>query len=242
MIWDRQQLKSVIKEKIGEHKFIVVSNREPYIHVYSAGGIKCKTPASGMTTALDPVMSASGGTWVAAGMGEADREVVDGKDRIQVPPEAPSYTLRRVWLSREEANSFYYSYSNEGLWPLCHIVHVRPIFRERDWQIYQAVNRKFADAVLEEIGDDRAFVFIQDYHLALLSAMIKARRPDIIVAQFWHIPWPNPESFRVCPNAAEILDGLLGNDILGFHIRYNCQNFLNYIERFLEAQIERKRL
>lgn len=96
MIWDRQELKSVIREKIGEHKFVVVSNREPYIHIYSAGGIKCITPASGMTTALDPVMTASGGTWVAAGMGEADREVVDAKDRVQVPPDAPAYTLRRV--------------------------------------------------------------------------------------------------------------------------------------------------
>jgi trehalose-6-phosphate synthase len=242
MMWDRQKLKSVIQEKIGEHKFVVVSNREPYIHVYSAGGIKCITPASGMTTALDPVMSASGGTWVAAGMGEADKDVVDGKDRIRVPPEAPSYTLRRVWLSREEANSFYYSYSNEGLWPLCHIVHVRPIFRERDWQIYTAVNRKFADVVLEEIGDDKAFVFIQDYHFALLSAMIKERRPDIVVAQFWHIPWPNPEAFRVCPNAAEILDGLLGNDILGFHIRYHCLNFLDSVDRFLEVRVDRERL
>ena len=242
MIWDRQELKSVIREKIGEHKFVVVSNREPYIHIYSAGGIKCITPASGMTTALDPVMTVSGGTWVAAGMGEADREVVDGKDRVQVPPDAPAYTLRRVWLSREEANAFYYSYSNEGLWPLCHIVHVRPVFREKDWQVYTAVNRRFADVVLEEVGDDTAFVFIQDYHFALLSAMIKEKRPDIIVAQFWHIPWPNPEAFRVCPNAAEILDGLLGNDILGFHIRYDCLNFLDSVDRFLEVRVDRERL
>ncbi len=242
MTWDREGLKSMIKEKIGEHKFIVVSNREPYIHIYSTGGIKVITPASGMTTALDPVMTASGGTWIAAGMGEADREVVDGNDRILVPPEAPSYTLRRVWLSREEANAFYYSYSNEGLWPLCHIVHVRPVFRESDWRIYTAVNQRFADAVLEEVGDDTAFVFIQDYHFALLSAMIKEKRPNIIVAQFWHIPWPNPEAFRVCPNAAEILDGLLGNDILGFHIRYHCMNFLDSVDRFLEVRVDRERL
>ena len=242
MTWDRQGLKEAIREKVGGHKFIVVSNREPYIHIYSSGGIRCIIPASGMTTALDPVMAASGGTWIAAGMGDADREVVDGHDRIRVPPEAPTYTLRRVWLSREEENAFYYSYSNEGLWPLCHIVHVRPVFRESDWQVYVAVNKRFADAVLEEVGDDTAFVFIQDYHFALLSALIKERRPDIVVAQFWHIPWPNSEAFRVCPNAAEILQGLLGNDILGFHIRHHCLNFLDSVDRFLEVRVDRERL
>ena len=242
MTWDREGLREVIREKVGDHKFIVVSNREPYIHVYGPEGVVCTRPASGMTTALDPVMAASGGTWIAAGMGEADREVVDAGDRVRVPPEEPSYTLRRVWLTREEENAFYHSYSNEGLWPLCHIVHVRPIFRERDWRIYAAVNRKFADAVLAEVGGDTAFVFIQDYHFALLSSLIKERRPDIVVAQFWHIPWPNPEAFRVCPNAAEILQGLLGNDILGFHIRHHCLNFLDSVDRFLEARVDRERL
>jgi trehalose-6-phosphate synthase len=242
MTWTKENLRDIVKDKIGTHKFLVVSNREPYIHTYGDNGIRCMTPASGMTVALDPVMRACGGTWLAHGSGDADREVVDGRDHVQVPPENPSYTLRRIWLTKEEEEKFYYGYSNEGLWPLCHIVHVRPVFRERDWHVYKSVNEKFADAVLEEIGDDKGFVFIQDYHFALLPKMIKDRRPDIIVAQFWHVPWPNPESFRVCPHAEDLLWGLLGNDILGFHVRYHCMNFLDSVDRFLEVRVDRERL
>jgi trehalose 6-phosphate synthase len=190
-----------------------------------------------MTVALDPVIRASGGTWIAAGLGDADREVVDARDHVAVPPEEPCYTLRRIWLSKEEEERFYYGYANEGLWPLSHIVHVRPAFREADWRVYKEVNARFADAVLEEIGDQPGFVFIQDYHFALLSRMIREKRPDVVTAQFWHIPWPNPEAFRVCPQATEILEGLLGNDILGFHIRYHCLNFMESVDRFLESRV-----
>lgn len=242
MTWTKENLKDIVRDKIGAHKFLVVSNREPYIHTYGDNGIQCMTPASGMTVALDPVMRACGGTWLAHGSGEADREMVDEHDHVQVPPDNPSYTLRRIWLTKEEEGRFYFGYANEGLWPLCHIVHVRPIFREGDWEAYKSVNEKFADAVIEEIGDDQGFVFIQDYHFSLLSKMIKERRPDIIVAQFWHIPWPNPESFRVCPQGEELLWGLLGNDILGFHVRYHCLNFLDSVDRFLEVRVDRERL
>jgi len=242
MPWNKENLRDIVKEKIGSHKFIVVSNREPYIHSYSESGIQCTTPASGMTVALDPVMRACGGTWIGHGSGDADRDLVDEKDHVQVPPENPLYTLRRVWLTKEEEDKFYYGYSNEGLWPLCHIVHVRPAFRENDWEVYKRINEKFAAAVLEELGDDPGFVFIQDYHFALLSKMIKDRRLDIIVVQFWHIPWPNPEAFRVCPQAEEILWGLLGNDILGFHVRYHAMNFLDSVDRSLEVRVDRERL
>jgi trehalose 6-phosphate synthase len=195
-----------------------------------------------LAVALNPVMMACGGIWIASGTGDADKEVVDEKDHIQVPPDNPKYTLRRVWLNREDSDAFYYGYSNEGLWPLCHIVHVRPTFREKDWEKYKSVNQKFADVVLEELGKEKGFVFIQDYHYALLPRMIKERREDIIVAQFWHIPWPNPEALRVCPHAEEILLGLLGNDIMGFHIRYHCLNFIDSLDRFLEVRVDWERL
>jgi trehalose-6-phosphate synthase len=239
--WNKANLKEIVRDKVGDHKFILVSNREPYIHSYSEEGIRWRTPASGMTVALNPVMMACGGTWIASGQGEADRDVVDEHDHIRVPPDNPNYTLRRVWLSKEEEERFYYGYANEGLWPLCHIVHVRPTFRETDWAAYESVNRRFAEAVLEEMGDDEGFVFIQDYHFALLSRMIKDKRPDIVTAQFWHIPWPNSEAFRICPQAEDLLDGLLGNDILGFHTRYHGFNFLESVERFLEARVDRER-
>ncbi len=242
MPWTKENLKEAVRDKLGEHKFIVVSNREPYIHSYSEEGIQCVTPASGMTVALDPVMKACGGTWVAHGSGEADRDAVDEKDRVQVPPGNPSYTLRRVWLTKEEEQQFYYGYSNEGLWPLCHNVYVRPTFRENDWEVYKKVNEKFAAVILEEMGDENGFVFIQDYHFALLPKLIKEKRPDDVVAHFWHIPWPNPEAFRVCPQAEDLLWGLLGSDILGFHTRYHCLNFLDSVDRFLEVRVDRERL
>jgi trehalose 6-phosphate synthase len=241
MKWSGEQLKRIVGEKLGGHKFIVVSNREPFIHQYSDKGVQCVTPASGMTTALFPILNACGGTWIAHGSGEADRDVVDARDHVAVPPQAPSFTLRRVWLSREEEQGYYYGYANEGLWPLCHIVYVRPTFREDDWKQYVAVNEKFAAAVVEELGDDTGFVFIQDYHFALLPRLIKKQRPDVVVAQFWHIPWPNREVFRVCPQAIEILHGLLGNDLLGFHIRHHSLNFLDTADRFIEARIDYER-
>jgi len=242
MAWTKDNLKDVVREKIGDHKFIVISNREPYIHTYGDGGIQCVTPASGMTTALDPVMQACGGTWIASGSGDADWDVVDDKNHVPVPPWNPSYTLRRVPLTREEEEGYYYGFANEALWPLCHNVYVRPSFRERDWESYRSVNEKFAEVVLDELAGDAGFVFIQDYHFALLSRLIKEKRPEVVVAQFWHIPWPNPESFRVCPQAEEILLGLLGNDILGFHIRYHGLNFLDCADRFIEARVDPERM
>jgi trehalose-6-phosphate synthase len=238
LAWSRETLQATVAEKIEGRKFIVVSNREPYIHEYSNEGIRCITPASGMSAAVDPVIRACGGTWIASGQGEADRDVVDERDHIAVPPADPRYVLRRIWLSKEEEERFYYGYSNEALWPLCHIVHVRPTFREADWKTYQEVNARFADAVVEELAGEPGFVFIQDYHFALLSRLIRDRHPDVVTAQFWHIPWPNPEAFRVCPQATEILEGLLGNDILGFHIRYHALNFMESVDRFLESRID----
>jgi trehalose-6-phosphate synthase len=191
--------------------------------------------------ALDPVMQACGGTWIAHGSGDADKEVVNSENKVNVPPENPMYSLKRVWLTREEEDGYYYGFANEALWPLCHIVYNRPIFRETDWNTYKKVNQLFAKSVLEEVGDGKAFVFIQDYQLALLAKMIKDQNDKIITAQFWHIPWPNPEAFRICPWQDEILKGLLSNDLLGFHIRYHCNNFMDTVARALEARVDTER-
>ena len=197
-------------------------------------------PASGMATALDPMMLACGGTWVAHGSGDADRLTVDADDRVRVPPENPRYTLRRVWLTKEQEEGYYHGLANSGLWPLCHIVFTRPIFDPGHWRAYREVNELFAEAVLEEAGDGPAFVFIQDYHFGLLPRMLKRRNPNLTVAQFWHIPWPNPETFRAFPWKEELLDGLLGNDLLGFHLSYHCQNFLETVDRNLESRTDRE--
>ena len=239
MTWTRENLREQINQRLGSETFVVVSNREPYIHRLEGEEIVCHVPAGGLTVALDPVMRACGGLWVAHGVGEADRQVVDENDHVQVPPDDPSYTLRRVWLTKEEEDGYYDGFANEALWPLCHISYTRPQFNASDWKTYRAVNKKFADAVLDEVRENNAFVFIQDYHFALLSRFLK--RPNIRTAQFWHIPWPNPEAFRICPWAEEILDGLLGNDLLGFHTRYHCQNFLDTVDRMIEARVDYER-
>ena len=227
-----------MKAKLGDTPFIVVSNREPYVHTLENGEIRYHQPASGVITALDPVLQASGGTWIAQGTGEADSMVVDDRDRVAVPPEHPTYSLRRVWLTEQQEQGYYDGFSNDALWPLCHIAYTRPIFRESDWEAYQEVNRQFASCVLEEIGDGTAFVFIQDYHFALLSRYLKEENPSILTAQFWHIPWPNPETFAVCPWQEELLDGLLGNDLLAFHTSYHYNNFLSTVARALEAHVD----
>ena len=201
--------------------------------------MEVSVPPSGLVTALEPVLCACAGTWLAHGNGTADRDNVDRHDRLAVPPDDPRYTLRRVWLTKEEEEGYYYGFANEGLWPLCHIAHTRPIFRAADWKQYQAVNRKFADALLEEMKDsDKPVVLLQDYHFALLPRMIKQKRPDARVAIFWHIPWPNPEGFGICPWQRELVEGLLGADMVGFHIQSHCNNFLQTADRVLESRID----
>jgi trehalose 6-phosphate synthase len=218
---------------------IVVSNREPYIHERKKdGGIVVKRPASGLVTAVEPVMRACSGTWIAHGSGSADRDVVDAHDRVAVPPGHDDYQLRRLWLTAEEEQGYYFGFANEGLWPLCHVAHVRPVFRESDWEAYKAVNQRFADAVVAEARSDDPIVLVQDYHFALLPAMVREKLPQATILTFWHIPWPNPESFGICPWRREILQGMLGSTILGFHTRFHCKNFIETVDRFLEARIE----
>ncbi len=237
--WTAERLAVNIQTRLGNSRLFVVSNREPYIHPRKEKTVEVVIPASGLVTALEPVLRACDGTWIAHGSGNADRETVDAKDRLQVPPEDPLYTLRRVWLNKDEEEGYYYGFSNEGVWPLCHIAHTRPLFRTSDWESYQQVNRKFADAVLAEMKDTkRPVVLVQDYHFALLPQLIKEKRPDARVAIFWHIPWPNPEAFGICPWQRELLDGLLGADLIGFHVQSHCHNFLQTVNRALESRID----
>jgi trehalose 6-phosphate synthase len=241
MAWTRERLEEVARVRLGGAKLVVVANREPYIHVHDGDDICCTRPASGLATALDPVLRACNGIWVAHGSGDADRAVADERGRVAVPPEDPSYLLRRVWLSKEEEEGYYYGFANEALWPLCHIAYTRPRFDAGDWEQYRRVNQKFADAVLDEVPDEPAVVFVQDYHFALLPRLLKAARPDLTLLHFWHIPWPNREVFRHCPWQEELLDGLLGNDLLAFHLQYHCNNFLDTVDRALESKVDLER-
>jgi len=237
-IWTPERLNEEMKQILENKMMVVVSNREPYMHVHAGKEIKCIVPASGMVTAMEPILKACGGLWIASGSGDADRETVDKNDKVQVPPYENKYTLRRVWLTKEQEDHYYYGFSNEGLWPLCHIAHTRPVFRKEDWDYYQEVNELYAEAVVEEIkGQEDPFILVQDYHFALLPKLIKDRRPDAKVAIFWHIPWPNPESFGICPWQKELLSGMLGADLIGFHTQYHCNNFLETVNNSLESRV-----
>jgi trehalose-6-phosphate synthase len=237
-IWTPERLNEEMKQILHKKMMIVVSNREPYMHVHAGKEIKCIVPASGMVTAMEPILKACGGLWIASGSGDADKETVDKNDKVQVPPYEEKYTLKRIWLSKEQENHYYYGFSNEGLWPLCHIAHTRPVFRKEDWDYYKEVNEIFAKAVLEEIkNEEEPFILVQDYHFALLPMLIKEQRPDAKVAIFWHIPWPNPESFGICPWQKELLSGMLGADLIGFHTQYHCNNFLETVNNLLESRV-----
>jgi trehalose 6-phosphate synthase len=241
--WTAERLAVHVRERFGSSRIFVLSNREPYMHIRKGRETVCVVPPSGLVTAVEPVLRACDGVWVAHGSGNEDAQNVDEFDRLRVPPEDPHYSLRRVWLSSEEESGYYDGFANEGLWPLCHIAHTRPIFRASDWECYQQVNEKFATALLDEMdGSVNPIVFVQDYHFALVPRLIKAARPDARVAIFWHIPWPNPEAFGICPWQAELLDGLLGADLIGFHIPLHCNNFLSTVDRVLESRTDREHM
>lgn len=237
--WTPTLLQTILREQLGGDEIMIVSNREPYMHLQQGSAVEVQVPPSGLVTALEPVMRTCSGIWIAHGSGSADRQTVDGRDHVRVPPDEPAYELRRIWLSSEEEAGYYYGFANEGLWPLCHMAYIRPTFRSSDWKHYQAVNRRFAEAVCEEARTRNPLVLVQDYHFALLPRLIKARLPFATVITFWHIPWPNAEQFAICPWGADILEGLLGSDILGFQTPAYCNNFLDSVDRLLEARIDR---
>lgn len=232
-----KDVQGLVKSKLKGYKFIIVSNREPYIHMYTPDGVQVKTPAGGLTAALDPLMQATGGIWVAGGSGDADRENVDAQNRCRVPPANPKYVLKRVWMSKNEVDKFYFGFSNQTLWPLCHNVFREPIFEKSFWNGYKQSNALYAEAVRQETkGIDKAFIWFHDYHLGLAPKMVRNGAPKkqkLVLAHFWHIPWPTWDTFTLLPWAKEILDGMLANDLIGFHLPIYCVNFLASVEKVM---------
>ena len=223
--WDAQTLRELLTSKLASDQVIVVSNRQPFSHDDVAGKATLKQPASGLVTALEPVVRACRGTWIAHGSGEADRHFVDASDRWATPPDNGSYQLRRIWLTAQEQKGYCDGFSNSGLWPLCHMVYVRPAFEELDWRHYQAINRRFANAVVREARGQDPVVLIQDYHLALVPALVRAQLPMATIVSFWHIPWPHAQQMGMCPWMGEIVRGLLGSDIVGLQTQQDARNF-----------------
>jgi trehalose 6-phosphate synthase len=238
--WNPERLRSTLKQHLHGERVVVLANREPYVHEIENGGVRVLHPASGLVTALEPVMRACSGVWVAHGSGSADRQTADARGHLRVPPGEESYALRRVWLTDQEEAGYYYGFSNEGLWPLCHVAHARPAFRAEDWDHYVAVNQKFADAVAEEVDSDDPIVLVQDYHFALAPKMIRERLPKATIISFWHIPWPNAERMGICPWGEQLIAGLLGSSIVGFQTQQHCNNFIDSVDAFVESRIDRE--
>ena len=237
--WTAERLREFIKAHLKDRPIFVLSNREPYVHNKTKDKIEWSVPAGGVVTALEPVMEACGGTWIAHGSGNADAETSDKDGKIIVPPDEPKYTLKRVSLTPQEIKGYYIGFSNEALWPLCLMAHTRPLFRAEDWVEYRKVNAKFAKTLLDEIRNvERPIVLVQDYHLALVPEMIKKSRPDALVAIFWHIPWPSAAQFNICPWRKELLRGMLGADLIGFHTQQYCNNFIETVGNEIESRID----
>jgi len=237
--WTEERLKEFVKAYLKDRPIFMLANGEPYINTKVKNKIEWSVPAGGVVTALNPVMEACGGMWIAHGSGSADKEVVDAEGKVRVPHDEPKYTLKRIWLSPKEIKGYYNGFSNEALWPLCHMAHVRPKFHKEDWTEYRKVNGLFAKALLNEIRHvERPIILVQDYHLALVPKMIKKSRPDAQIAMFWHIPWPSAAQFSICPWRKEILEGMLGADLVGFHTRQYCNNFMDTVGNEIESRID----
>ncbi len=241
-MWTKKVLQETIRTKMADYRLVVVSNRQPYSHMFKSGKIECHRQPGGLVTALDPVLQAANGTWIAVGTSPQDRMVVDRNHKIKLPPEHPSYDLKRIFLTKEEMDQYYYGYCNEGIWPLSHLAYTRPMFLTSEWEYYQKVNEHFAREICDEVGDDPAFVWVQDFHLALVAKYLKDMgKTNIITSLFWHIPWPGPEIFRICPQKKELVEGLLAYDLLAFQIRYHADNFLATVDREVESRIDREK-
>ena len=243
--FEEQTSQADLERLVGQYcegvQIVIASNREPYQHVRGAAGIEAIRSPGGLASALDSVARATRGVWVAQASGEADRESSDAEGRVLVPPGEARYTLQRIWVEPEDLAADYHRFSNGCLWPLCHIVYVRPHFVDAQWRAYQQVNAQFADAILRTAAGRPTLVLLQDYHLALCAARLREQRPDLAIVLFWHIPWPNPEVIRILPWRRELLAGLLACDLLGFHIPYHAMNFLDTVAREMEAHIDRER-
>jgi trehalose-6-phosphate synthase len=239
MAWKKQTIEKLTSERMRDHQLIIVSSAEPYTHAYHKDKITVTRGSGGIITAMEPIIKANGGLWIAYGRGPADKEMVNEEDKLKLPPGRNQYTLKRLWISKKNLVGWYYGLCNEALWPLCHSVFERPTFRQTDWDMYVAVNQQYADAVLKEVnGKLKAVVWIHDYHLSLVPQMLKAKRPDLIVGYFWHIPWPVADIFRIFPWDKQMLEGMLSSNLIGFNRHSYCRNFLTSVSKTLEAKVD----
>lgn len=229
-------------DRPSRRQVIILANRQPYSHECDCGGrVTLRHCSSGVVNAVEPLLAAFSGVWVAHGSGSGDRDASPDRDGLDVGRNGATYRLRRVWLSEDEERGYYDGFANEAVWPLCHTVFAQPVFRPGDFDVYQTVNARFADTVANEAHGDDPLVLVQDYHFALAPSMIRQQLPLSTIATFWHIPWPHWQTFAICPQSRELIEGLLGSDIVGFQTTIDCQNFIETAQQVLGADVDRVR-
>jgi trehalose 6-phosphate synthase len=211
--------------------FVVVANRAP-IRKTEDGW---EASVGGLATALLPVLESQGGVWI--GMGEDP----DLPVHQPYPAEDPTFKVRRVPLSSSELDNYYYGMANRVLWPVSHYMIQHLELKDPFITTYRDVNRKFAEAVLEESGGDD-FIWFQDYHLMLAPRIVREARPDAVIGHFWHIPWPAMEVYRILPWSRELLRGMLGCDLIGFHVEEYVENFIESARVLLGAEVSGNRI
>lgn len=217
-------------------RVIIVADAETRVHKNDNGKIISTVPAGGVSIALDPIAQASNCVFIARAKTDEDKQVVDRDSKIEIADMENNYTLKRVFVSGDRFDQYYNGFSNQTLWPLCHVTFERPEFRNEWYEGYKKVNEKFAQAVLEEIKG-KTFIWIHDYQLSLVPKLL-GRPKKTVVSMFWHTPWPTWEIFRILPQKQEILASLLECDFLAFHRGYQAKNFLETVRREFEARID----
>jgi alpha,alpha-trehalose-phosphate synthase [UDP-forming] len=234
------------RERLGElsdlfasHRLVVVSNRLPYNPVRTSKGIRYVKGSGGLVTALDPVLRLCNGLWIGwdGGTGPPMKEK---RVTVSESDDEGSYQLRFVNLTEKEISHYYYSFSNRILWPLFHNFIGLSHFNSAHWKTYFKTNAYFAGEILEE-ANPSDIIWVQDYHLCLVPNFIRYQHPELKPYFFLHTPFPPYDTFRVLPWRRPILEGLLGSEKIGFHVKNYADNFLDCVEKILNIPVDRER-
>ncbi len=209
-------------------RLVVLSNRGPYRLRETPEGIKYERSVGGLTTALLPMLEKYGGVWIASGRPPG---------RFHNVPGRPSFDVEHIELTPEEERSYYYGLANEALWPLCHYFLDRVCYSHAEWEMYDQVNRRFAQVALANAAPDD-IIWVHDYHLARVPGHLRHMRPAARIALFWHIPFPAPEVFRTFPWRRELLESMLASDVIGFHVPEYVENFCENVNEILGGSSE----
>ncbi|MFZ5597047.1 MAG: alpha,alpha-trehalose-phosphate synthase (UDP-forming) [Bacillota bacterium] len=217
-------------------RLVVVSNRGAWTFRETFHGLKCLPSVSGLVSAIDPVITRESGVWIAWGGRYGKKDEIIGVSRA-MPENGSRYIFHEVMLEPREVDLYYDGFANSCLWPICHSFVEKSVFNEEHWEAYCKVNEKYAGVVLKTTTP-RDLIWIHDYHLALLPALIRRHRPHARISLFWHIPFPPAEIFAAMPWAREYISSMLDAELIGFHTRNYVHNFLQTAGEIAGAEVD----